>query len=114
MKFSQGEPPRDVLDMRIQAAIFVDHDNTGQFRRRLGPRIGAYRPDEISLDTSVPLRRRDGLVSGLDTVIGLGHLLTKSVVRHQRLDDDRRREAADCKFLYAFHESSAGDLAVDK
>ena len=29
----EGEPPRDVLDMRIQAAIFVDDDNAGQFRR---------------------------------------------------------------------------------
>ena len=25
----EGEPPRDVLDMRIQPPIFVDDDNTG-------------------------------------------------------------------------------------
>ena len=100
--------------MRIQTAIFVDHDNAGQFRRRLGSCVGADRPDEISFDASVPLRRRDGLVGGLDPVIGLGYLLPQSVVRHQRFDNRCRRQTADRKSLHAVHEVTAADLAVNK
>ena len=62
----------------------------------------------------LPLRRRDGLVGGLDPVIGLGHLLPQSVVRHQRLDNRRRRQTAYRKSLHAVHKVTAADLAVNK
>ena len=86
----------------------------GNFARRLGSRVGADGPDEISLDASVPLRRRNGLVAGLDPVVGLGHLLPQRVVRHQRLDDRCRRQAADRKSLHAVHKGAAADHAVNK
>jgi hypothetical protein len=78
------EPPRDVLYVRIQPPIFVDDDNAGQFRRHRGSCVGADGPDQISLDASVPLRRWDGLVCGLDPIIGLRHLLPQSVIRLER------------------------------
>ena len=60
-----------------------------------------------------PLRRRDGLVGGLDPVVGLGHLLSRGVVRHQRFDDRRRRQTADGESLDAVQKVAAADLAVD-
>ena len=86
----------------------------GNFAGVCGSRVGADRPDEISFDASVPLRRRDGLVGGLDPVIGLGHLLPQSVVRHQRLDNRCRRQTAYRKSLHAVHKGAAADLAVNK
>src|ERR1700683_5620578 len=100
--------------MRIQTSIFMDDKNTGQLRYRLGSCVGTHRPNEISLDAAVPLRRRDGLVCGLDPVIGLGHLLPTSVVGHQRLDDRGSRETAYRKSLHAVHKGTATDHAVNK
>ena len=67
----QGKTARDVLNMRIQTSILVNDDDAWQLRRHLVSCIGAYGPHEIPFDTSVPLRRRDGFVAGLDAVIGL-------------------------------------------
>ena len=56
----------------------------------------------------------DGLVRGLDPVVVLGHLLRLRVVRHQRLDQRCRRQAAYRKLAYAIKEVAAADLAVNK
>ena len=82
-KVGQGKSPRDVLDMRVQTPILVDHDYAGQLRHRLGAGVGADRPHKITLDAPVALRGGHGLVTGLDPVIGAGDLLAQSVIRHQ-------------------------------
>ena len=50
------QPPRHIFDIGIEAAVFVDDQNAGSFRR-------VRRPHEIALDAAVALRRRhrDGL-----------------------------------------------------
>ena len=110
----QSEAARDVLDMRIQAAIFVDDDNPGQLRRRRVSCVGTHRPHEISLDDAVSLRRRDGFVSGIDPVIGSGHLLPQGVVRHQRFDNCCRSQPAYGKSLHTGHKVTPTDLAVNE
>ena len=100
--------------MWIKAAILVDDDNTGQFRHRLRPCVGADRPHEISFDTSVALRRGHSLVGGFDAVIGPGHLLSASVVWHQRFDDRRCRQAAYRKPLHAIHKGATRNLTMNK
>src|SRR5215471_6882691 len=71
-----------VLDMRIQASIFVDHENAGQLRWRCVSSIGTHRAHEISSYLTVSLRRRNGFVGGTDPIIGSRNLLPQSVVRH--------------------------------
>src|SRR5689334_24344637 len=100
--------------MRIEAAIFMDHNDAGQFRRRLRSRVGAGWPDKIPFDASVPVRRWNGFVAGFDPVIGLGYLLPHGIVRHQRLNERRCRQTANRKFLYALHKRTAADDAVNK
>src|SRR5260370_2998173 len=100
--------------MRIQPSILVDDDNTGQFCWRRGAGVGTGRPDEISFDASVTLRRRDGLVCRLDPFIGPGHPLAQSVVRHQGFDNRGRAQTAHRKSLHAVHEVAAVDLAMNK
>src|ERR1700679_1423690 len=53
-KVVQGKPPRDVLDIWIEASILVDDDYAAQFRRRCLSCVGTDRPNQISLDASVP------------------------------------------------------------
>ena len=77
-------------------------------------RVGADRADEISFDAPVALRRRDGLVAGLDAVVGLRDLLAQRVVRHQGFDDRGDGETADGEFLHAVHEVAAADFAVNE
>src|SRR6185369_9919281 len=110
----ERKPSRDVFDMRIQAAIFVDHDDAGQFRGRFRSRVGTGGADEISFDAAVTLRRRYGFVGGLDPVIGLIHLLPLRVVGHERIDNHGGGEAAYGEALDAVHEGAAADHAVNK
>src|SRR5258708_5228862 len=92
----------------------MNDNDTGQFHRRRRPAVGADGPHEISFDASVSLRRWDGLVRGLDTVIGLGHLLTRGVVGHERVDDGCRSQTASSKSLHAPRKVAAADPAMNK
>src|SRR5213079_1624790 len=72
------------------------------------------RPHQISFDASVPLRRRDSLVCCLDPIVGPGHLLPQSVVRHQGFDNHRRPQTAHRKSLHTVRKVTATDLAMNK
>ena len=86
----------------------------GNFDRLGVSRVGADRPDEISFDASIALRRGNGLVAGLDAVIVLGQPVGRGVVGHQRLDDRRSRQTANGQALHAVHKGAAADHAMDK
>ena len=62
----------------------------------------------------LPLWRGHGLVGGLDPVIGPGDLLAQSVIRHQRIDNRRRRQAADRQPLHTVHKGTATNLTMNK
>src|ERR1700722_5354285 len=99
--------------MRIQPPILMDHDYAGQLRYRLGAGVSADRPHEISLDASVALRRGNGLVSGLDSVIGAGNLLAQRIIRHQCMDNRGCRQTAH-QSLHALHKGAATNLTVNE
>ena len=99
--------------MGVQTPILMDHDYAGQLRYRLGAGVGAERPHKIALDASIALRRGNGLVSGLDSVIGAGNLLAQRIIRHQRIDNRGCRQTAR-QPLNAIHKSAATNLTVNE
>jgi hypothetical protein len=92
----------------------MDDDNAGQFRNRRRPGIGAYRPYQVSFNAPVALRRRDSFVSGLDPIIGPGHLLAQGIIRHQRLNNGRRRQAAHRQSLHTVQEVTPTHFTMNK
>src|ERR1700757_611554 len=99
--------------MRVQTSILMDHDYAGQLRYRLRAGVSTDRPHEISLDASVALGGGNGLVSGLDSVIGAGHLLAQRIVRHQCIDNRGCRQTAH-QLLYALHKGAASNLTMNE
>jgi hypothetical protein len=59
------------------------------------------------------MRRRHRGVLGLEARVGRRDLLPQRVVRHQRLDQDRQRQADGGELVQAVHEFAAADVAVD-
>ena len=54
-KFASAKPARDVFDVRIEAAVLVDHDHTGQFAGQIrgpGEIRRAWFPSPAVTDTS--------------------------------------------------------------
>src|SRR5215469_7051403 len=100
--------------MRIQAAVLVDDDDTGELRGHRAARVGADRPDQIPLDASVALRRGDGFVGSFDALIALRDLLAKGVVWHEGLRKRGDGDAGGCEFLETVHEVAAADFTVDE
>src|SRR5580698_3742597 len=99
--------------MRVQASILMDHNYAGQLRYRFGAGVGADRPHQISLNTSVALRGLYSLVSGLDPVIGAGNLLAQSIIRHQCIDNRGCRQTAR-ESLYALDKVATTNLTVNE
>ncbi len=102
-----SEAARDILDVRIQAAILVDHQDSRQLSVRL------RRPDQVPADAAIALRRRDGRVFRLDAGVVLRDLLGPGVVRAQAFPDGRSGHAADGEFLRALQEAPAVEFPVD-
>src|SRR5207249_8589654 len=94
-------------------AVLVHDENAGQFRFRFGAGIGTEGPDEIALDAPVSVGRRHSLVGGLDSLVGLGHLLSERVVRHQCVDERRRGQTGHGETLCPFEKITTADLTMN-
>ena len=70
-----GEAARDVFDVGVQAAVFVDDDDAGQLRGLGVSRVRTDRADEISFDAAIAFWRGNGLVAGFDAVIVRGQFV---------------------------------------
>ena len=103
----QRESSRDVLDVRVEATIFVDDDNAGQFAR------GVRGPRKISTHGSRALRRRVGQKFGLDASVVLGDLLAESKVRPQAFQHRRGGETADSILAGTIEKIAAVEPTVD-
>src|SRR5687767_11871610 len=94
--------------MRIQSAVFVND----QDRRQLVG-SGTGRPDEVTLDRSVAVRRRNRFARRLQPRVVRLDLLRLRIVRHQLIDDGGGGDGGDGHLLHPVHEGAAVDLAVD-
>src|SRR5690606_23928098 len=94
------------LDMRVQPAILVDHDDTR-------PLIGlAGRRHEIAANRARALRRLDVDVARLDSRIVLGDPLPGREVGHEALEQRTRRHAADGERPGTIQELPTADVPV--
>ena len=93
-----GEAARDVLDVRIEAAVLVNDEH----RRQLA--AGVRRPNQIALDRAVAFRRLHRFVPNGDPLVVLGHLLGPGVVGLQAFPDGERRQPADGELVGAIEE----------
>ena len=97
----------DVLDVRVEPAIFMDHEHSGQFLVRVG------RTNEISADAPVSPGRRDGLITGPQPFVVLRDLLSKQVIGAKTFPDGRRGQTAEGKPLCRLQKRSTAYLAVN-
>jgi hypothetical protein len=77
----------DVLDVRVQAAVLVHDQHTGQLACRAGG------PREVPPHARVPLGRRVGEVLGLQALVVLGNLLRLGEPGVQRIEQHRGRHS---------------------
>jgi len=103
----ERETPRDILDMRIEAAILVDDEDAGNFP---GPE---RRCDEIPAHRARALRRRILDVARLDPRVVLLDLLCERELRGERLEQHRSGDAADRILARGVKEPAAVDEPVD-
>ena len=95
-----------VLDVRVEAAILMDHEDGGERPRRI-------RLDEIPAHRARGAARRGvGHVPSLDPRIGEGDRLGLRVAGQQRLSHCERRHAADRQGAGALQELAPVDAAV--
>ncbi len=79
-----GQPPGDVLDVGIEPAVLVNHEDGGQtMRDHLGPRV-------VALHDASALRRAVALVAHVDRRIVRVDLISQRVVGAQRREYRRR------------------------
>jgi hypothetical protein len=102
-----SQTARDVFDIRVQAAVFVYHQYSGQLS------ISVRGTNEIPSDASVALWRRYGRIFRLDLLVVLGDLLCQSVIRPETFPDGHRRQAAYGILLCGIQEFTAAELAVN-
>src|SRR5262245_30098182 len=93
--------------MRIQTAVFVDDQNCWKFS------CSIRRPHQVSLDASVALRRRNGRVLRLESLVILRYLLSEHIIGLQQIPDCRNRKTADGELTSSLYEISPSDLTVD-
>ena len=103
----ERDPPRDVLDVRVQPAVLV-HD---QHRRQLARRLG--RPHQIPAHLLVALGRRVLHVRRRQPRVVFGDLLRLGELRVQRVEHHRRGHAADGVLAGLVEEATAVERAVD-
>ena len=99
------QPPRDILDEGVEAAILVDDDD-----RRLFRVVG--RPREVALDRAISLRRLQGLGRCLDPLVVRLDLDRPGVIRPEHLEQRHRGDAADREFLRAVEKLPPADAAM--
>ena len=90
---SRAQPPRYIFYIRIQAAVFMDYQNTGQLAVRAG------RANQIAFDLAIASGRRHGFVAGLQTLVVFGDLFGKGVVGAQAFPNRSGGEPTHGKFL---------------
>src|SRR5262249_53223904 len=101
------KPPRDVLYVRIQPAVLVNHKHAGSLSGKL------RWPREVSANRAIALRRLHGRVFRLDASVVLRDLLRPSIVGPKHLEERGRGEAVLRVALRAVQKFSALDVAVD-
>src|SRR6516162_435220 len=69
---------------------------------------------EVSSNEPVTLRRGNGLVTGVNSIVGPGHLLAMRIVGHQSIDHGRRGETADRESLHPGDEVAPADFPVNE
>ena len=97
------EPAGDILDVRIEAAVLVDHHDARPLARPRGPgKVALHRAGG----------RRVGEVLGREPRVVLRDLLRERVIGTQRFQHRRGREAADGILAGLVEEIAAGEPAV--
>jgi hypothetical protein len=84
----QRQPARDVLDVRVQAAVLVHHQHQ---RQRAG---GLRRPHQVAARLAVALGGIEVQPLGLDARVGRRHHLRRGELRAQRRQQAGRSGAA--------------------
>ena len=101
-----AEAARDVFDVRVEAAILVDHDDPRQLAAHLR-RFG-----EEPLDRAVALRRLHRHHLGLDPRVVFRDLLGQGVVRLHFRENRRGGQAADGELAGPLQKRPPVDVAV--
>ncbi len=104
----ERQAPRDVFDVRIEAAVLVDHEHG-----RAACPVALAGLAHVRLDLAVALRRVDLDPLGLDPLVVLGHLLRLGEFRIHQFEQHRRRSwPPTAYFAGAIEEAAAIDEAV--
>ena len=97
---------RHVLDVGVEAAVLVHHHDA---RHRT---LHARRAHEVGAHLAVALRRGVAHVFGAEAGVGEAHLLRQRVVRRERGEQGRSRQAAHREARRAVEEVAAAQAAV--
>src|SRR4029434_4889979 len=103
----EGEAPGDVLDMRVEAAVLVDHEDARKlsFRRR--------RMDEVSAGLAVALGRVILEMLPLDPFVIRPDRLRRREVRAQLIEQHHRCDSTDGELGSLVEEHATLDGAVN-
>jgi len=104
-EIGERETARDVLDIGVEATIFVDDED-----RREPGRV--RRPHQVALDAAIALRRRHRGGFGLDPLVVRRNLDRPGVIRPQHLEERGGGQPADGEFLRAMQKPAAADRAM--
>ena len=102
----EGQAPRDVFDVRVEAAVLVHDEDAGQLPGGVG------RAAHVHLDLAVALRRVDLDPLGLEALVVLGHLLRLGELRIQHVEQHHRGHAADRELGRAVEEGAPIDVPM--
>src|SRR5262249_18335916 len=87
------QPARDILDVRVDAAVLVYHQNHGQFSG------GIRRTNQVAADGPVALWRLHRCRLSLDAAVVLRDLDRPGVIGPEHLEQRSRRDPPDREFL---------------
>ena len=105
-KTGQGCPTTDVFDMWVQPAVFVHHDDPGQFFGNAGG-FGQQAPNGAA-----PLGRIVGDVAGFEACVVLGYLDLRLVIRHDKAQQRHHGNPPNGVGRQPVHEFPPPDLVV--
>jgi hypothetical protein len=101
-----GETARHVLDVGVEAAVLMDHDDAGRLAGpRRGRQVPAHLPGALGRLVVEALR--------LDARILRLHLLGEGEIRREHLQEAQRRDPADGIDRRAVEELAARDAPMD-